>query len=164
MMTLWRLSNSDSLDGGPHPGGRWLGGGVPVVVLDPTPLAAICARLALVEAQHPRKLPHSYRLLEVLVPQRCILALPPPRAWRQDTAAARAFGHAWLEEGKSLVLRVPSISGAEQFLLNCGHADMALCRVQSRFAHPFEEQLEAVGPLLADGDWLVRTSTAGRGE
>jgi len=159
MMTLWRLSNRDTLGGISYPGGRWLAKGAPAVVLDPTPLSAICSRLALAEAAHPRQLPHSYRLLEFEVPPRSIHAPAAPHGWHYDAEAARVFGHDWLDRGEFLLLRVPSIAGREQFLLNRQHPDMALCRIQSCTGYPFDGQLDALQPFLAGQDWLARTNT-----
>ncbi|SAI65567.1 Uncharacterized conserved protein [Bordetella ansorpii] len=159
-MRLWRLSNSGLLGGGFYPGGRWLPAGAPVVLLDPSPLAAICARLALVEAEHPRKLPRQYRLLEVSVPGRAgTQVCTPPRNWRTDLPATRALGHAWLEAGADLMFRVPTLAGGEQYLLNCGHPAIADCQVRSVATQPFEDQPGLFGGGVAwssERDWLAK--------
>ncbi|ARP95256.1 hypothetical protein CAL15_13195 [Bordetella genomosp. 13] len=159
-MQLWRLSNSGLLSGGFYPGGRWLPAGAHVVLLDSTPLAAICARLALVEAGHPRQLPRAYRLLEVQVPEAArVHVCTPPRNWRTDLPATRALGHAWLEAGTDLMFKVPTLAGGEQYLLNCAHPGAADCRVRFVAEQPFEERSELFGGVAAwsvDRDWLAK--------
>ncbi len=159
-MQLWRLSNSGMLSGGFYPGGRWLPAGAPVVLLDPTPLAAICARLALVEAEHPRKLPRQYRLLEVQVPGDAGMHVcAPPRNWRTDLPATRALGHAWLETGNDLMFKVPTLAGGEQYLLNCSHPAMLQCHVRSVATQPFEDQpalFDGVAAWSSERDWLAK--------
>lgn len=157
MTTLWRLSNSDNLTGTAVLDGRWAVTGAPVILLDASPAAAICARLALAEVPHPHQLPRTYRLLEINVPARCITTPPPALLRGHDTEATRAFGQRWLDNESSLLLRVPSMAGAMQFLLNSVHPDMALCTVKRRAAYPFDGLLEGLSLNLADGsDWLAR--------
>ncbi len=123
-------------------------------MLDASPVAALLARLALVEVRRPDELPRGYRLLEVQVPARCIASPEPPRFWPHDLGATRAFGRKWLEQGP-LLLRVPTMAGAPQFLLNCAHSDLSLCKTREGEAHPFLGMMGAVESVLADGsDWL----------
>jgi len=154
MTTLWRLSNRDALIGTAPLASRWTHAGAPVIVLDASPVAALLARLALVEVRRPDELPRGYRLLEVQVPARCIASPEPPRFWPHDLGVTRAFGRKWLEQGP-LLLRVPTMAGAPQFLLNCAHSDLSLCKTREGEAHPFLGIMGAVESVLADGsDWL----------
>ncbi|KGD96779.1 hypothetical protein JL37_07995 [Achromobacter sp. RTa] len=154
MTTLWRLSNRDALIGTAPLASRWTHAGAPVIVLDASPVAALLARLALVEVRRPDGLPHGYRLLEVQVPARCIASPEPPRFWQHDLGVTRAFGRKWLEQGP-LLLRVPTMTGAPQFLLNCTHSDLSLCEIKEGEGHPFSGMMGAVESVLAAGsDWL----------
>lgn len=160
---LWRLSNYERLESHSMPGGRWVPPGISVIVLDESPLAAICARLALAEAEHPRQLPRNYCLLAVEVPQEAIAVPVLPRSWQADRLATRATGLAWLDQGSALLLRVPAVAGGFQYLLNCRHAAMAQCRVLSVMRAPFlpyESQVSAF--VSASGGWLARTPGLGR--
>ncbi|VFR46767.1 hypothetical protein BER2_3085 [plant metagenome] len=162
MMTLWRLSNGHTLQSGSQPGGRWVAAGENAILLDSSPLAAICARLALVEAEHPRRLPRGYVLLEVRAPQGGVLRGAAPRNWRSDVSVSRRFGQAWLASGESLLLEVPSLSGAPQYLLNCSHPDVGRCRVVSRSEAPFVEHLDAMDGIFGDKDWLAKIPVSDR--
>ncbi|MEI2415522.1 RES family NAD+ phosphorylase [Orrella sp. JC864] len=163
MMTLWRLSNGSSLAGGAHPGGRWVCAGANVVLLDATPLAAICARLALAEAEHPRRLPRGYQLLEVKVPRRGVLRRAAPGNWRSDIAVSREFGQNWFDSGASLLLEVPGLSGAPQYLLNCSHPDLARCKVISSSQAPFSPHTDALAGMFDEQrDWLAKPPVVDR--
>lgn len=161
MKTLWRLSNSASLASSACPGNRWVPPGANVVLLHESALAAICARLSLVEAEHPRRLPRAYRLLEVAVPSRSAWVPELPRTWRTDMAATRIVGNAWLDEGRHLMMRVPGLSGGWQYLLNGDHPDLARCKVVSSSMAPFSPYVEDMsGSLGGSHDWLAKTPAA----
>ncbi|MGE8690846.1 MAG: RES domain-containing protein [Achromobacter sp.] len=160
MTTLWRLSNRDALIGTAPLASRWTHAGAPVIVLDASPVAALLARLALVEVRRPDGLPQGYRLLEVQVPARCIATPEPPRFWQHDLGVTRAFGRKWLEQGP-LLLRVPTMTGAPQFLLNCTHSDLSMCEIKEGEGHPFLGVLGAVeSALTAGSDWLSHSQAS----
>lgn len=162
MKTLWRLSNSTVLASQDHPGNRWVAPGANVVLLHDSALAAICARLSLVEAEHPRRLPRGYRLMEIAVPGRSSSAPRLPHTWRSDLPATRAIGHDWLDEQRSLLMQVPGMSGGWQYLLNCDHPDMARCKVVSCATAPFSPYVDAMSAVDQAHDWLAKTPQMAR--
>lgn len=156
MIVLWRLSNSLDLQPRARPAGRWHGAGEPVVLLDASPAAAVFARLAQTEVDHPHALPRHYFLLEVAVPDHAVSEVPAPVHWQTDTAATRALGNAWLARGDTLLLRVPSLAGGVQYLLNAGHPQLAQCQILSSLAPPFDPHLSTIAAAVQDGvGWLV---------
>jgi RES domain-containing protein len=71
-------------------------------------------------------MPRDYQLLGVEVPDGISAAFTGlPDGWRDDVATTRALGDAWLREGSSALLRVPSaiVPDARNYLLNPAHAD-----------------------------------------
>lgn len=158
MIALWRLSNSQDLMPRARPAGRWHGAGAAVVMLDATPAAAVFARLAQAEVAHPRALPRHYFLLEVTAPAAAVAAPRPPAGWQSDPQAARAFGNAWLTRGETLLLRVPSLAGGFQYLLNADHPQRAQCQIVSSLAYPFAPHLAGIdGAVLEGAGWLAST-------
>jgi len=163
MIALWRLSNSEDLLPRARPAGRWHDAGAPVLVLDASPAAAVFARLAQSEAEHPSALPRHYVLLEVSVPEAAVDEVRAPTHWRTDTAATRAAGNAWLARGDALLLRVPSAAGGAQYLLNAAHPQLAHCRIVSALAYPFGSHLAGVGRAVQEGaGWLVASRASER--
>lgn len=155
-VTLWRLSSSAAIDDGCSRGGRWLEPGASVVVLDSSPEAALCGRMALAEVAHPDMLPRNYQLLEVIAPLDLISDLAPPLRWWSDPLACRAWGQAWFEEGASTMLVVPSASGALRVLFNWSHPHAARCLVRACGKAPFAGFIDGLRAAIEpDSAWLV---------
>ncbi len=151
MITLWRLSNETDLRGWSS-GGRWISAGDRIIVLDPTPLGALCARLALAEVSHPDALPRGYRLLRLRAP-RSVQECPPGKAPAMQAAIQR-----WYDDTASLLLAVDSGMGRRQYLLNGLHPALADCEARLIDAAPAREllQAEAEAHLRPDSPWLAR--------
>jgi RES domain-containing protein len=116
-------------------GGRWNSKGVSVVY------CATTESLAMLELRVHA--PHSYprtRLRFVIeVPQDAVIEVPArdlPRGWNRvpPGSASKRFGDAWVAEGKSLGLLVPSVIAAEErnLVLNPTHPRFKDVQVVSR--------------------------------
>jgi len=73
------------------------------------------------------------------------MALPEMPDWRSDVEATRNCGDAWLAQGRSLLLRVPSAVVGRSFnrLFNPLHPQAPQAQVVSigRYPYPFDERL-----------------------
>lgn len=116
-MTLWRISNHPTLDGagGLSAPGRWHTAGQRIVYYAPNPATALLE--VLVHAKIDiEDIPVNLRYLEIEAPD--TLAVQEVdltelgRSWRTDLAATRAAGDEWLRDGRTALLRVPSVIGA----------------------------------------------------
>lgn len=156
MIRLWRLSNSEDLMPRARPAGRWHYAGAPVLTLDASPAAAVFARLAHAEAEHPRSLPRHYVLLEIEAPRAMVADVQAPVHWRTDTLSTRAAGNVWLARGDALLLCVPSPAGGVQYLLNAAHPRIGQCRIVAALAYPFDQHLAGIAHAVQEGaGWLV---------
>src|SRR3546814_8901636 len=151
MTSLWRLCNGDEFWSNAGAQGRWHPAGHGVIVLEATPVAALCAALAFAEVPHPGALPATYCLHQVWIPTQATRAAHVPRRWQTDPKVTQAIGQAWLDAGESLVLCVPSGSGGHQYLLNTCHADVRACRLEGHWSYPFEPGTADVEPVLPSG-------------
>ncbi len=121
-------------------GGRWNSAGRPVIYAAETYSGAMLE--VLVHANLPVP-PRHHQVVEITVPDNLHVETLPASAlphWNtQDLSAARAFGDAWLREGRSAVLRVPGVvtAGREfNVLINPLHPDAH--RVQASRPVPVE--------------------------
>jgi RES domain-containing protein len=145
---LWRISNYADLSGTGgvlHPG-RWHHRGRPIVYLAESPAAALLEVLVHVQASHPSELPVNYQLLELALPDAVRsedVALREMPDWRSNVAATRNCGDAWLAQGRSLLLRVPSAVVGRSFnrLFNPLHPQALQAQVVSIGRYPFDERL-----------------------
>jgi len=123
---LWRISPFADLSGrgGVLASGRWHSAGRPVVYLAETPAGAMLETLVHLELD-PEDVPDTYQLLRVDVPEDAslVVATELEAGWEEDHAATQAVGNLWLEEGESLLLRVPSaiMPHTRNYLLNPAH-------------------------------------------
>lgn len=153
--TLWRLAQdwidldtgtllcaaedfSCAGNGAAAVGGRWNSVGRAVVYLaDSLALAQLEKRV-----HTPRRPPQAMVAVEVLLPAAVLTAaesVQPPADWAADNVdwsvgrtGSQAAGDAWLEEGRSLLLRVPSVvvPVGWNYLLNLAHADARKVRTR----------------------------------
>jgi RES domain-containing protein len=107
-------------------GGRWNSPGRPVVYLSES--RALAALELLVHLTTPESRLKQFVRFEVVLPSDMIEVLPLstlPAGWRASppTRASSGFGDRWLEEDRSLILRVPSVLVPEEgnLLLNVTH-------------------------------------------
>lgn len=144
-MRLWRISNHASLsgDGGLYASGRWHTRGRRIVYLADHPALALLEVMVHLEVD-AEDLPRDYQLLAVDVPDGISAAfLGLPDGWRDDVSNTRALGDAWLREGSSALLRVPSaiVPDARNYLLNPAHADAARITIAEAQRAAFDPRL-----------------------
>jgi len=124
-----------SPEGARHNGGRWNSKGVPVLY------CATSESLAMLELRVHA--PHPYpriRLKFVIeVPDDAVIEAPSrelPRGWSKlpPGPASKRFGDAWVAQGKSLGLLVPSVIALEErnLVVNPAHPRFKEVRVVSR--------------------------------
>jgi hypothetical protein len=156
LIPLWRLCNGSRFWDNSGAAGWWHPPGRGVIVLDSSPIAAVCAALELVEAPHPSALPRNYRLHGIVASSLAMKTIDAEHGWWRDRQAAQGVGRAWLDEGEFLMLRVPAQNGGHQYLLNTGHPQRKVCHVEQPLSYPFGDcvaQMESV--LAQEVDWLA---------
>ncbi|HTW29085.1 MAG TPA: RES domain-containing protein [Acetobacteraceae bacterium] len=140
-MQAWRLSRRAHADlsgeGARRFGGRWNSPGRAVVYFADHP--ALTVLEVRVHLDLPLDLlPDDYVMLEAALPD-----APPPEEITALPADPRAAGDAWLAEGRSAVLRVPSIvvPQAHNLLLNPAHPAAARARIEAITPFAFDRRL-----------------------
>lgn len=131
MTTAWRVvkrrhaAEAFSGEGARRFGGRWNSPGRSVVYTAESRALAVLEVLAGLGSTRP--LP-AYVLLPVRFPDDLVEELPPselPEGWdaRPPGSASQGMGNAWLDSGRSAVLRVPSVivPAEANYLLNPAH-------------------------------------------
>jgi len=149
-MDLWRLCRRPHADlsgeGARMFGGRWNSPRRPVVYLAEHPaLAALEVRVHL---DLPFELvPNDFVLMRVLVPNGLIAEVADASV---AVSATVATGDAWLAEGRSMALRVPSVllPYAWNIMLNPRHTDVTRASIGSIEAFHFDPRLWE--PLAAE--------------
>jgi RES domain-containing protein len=149
-MVLWRLTRRPYADlrgrGGELADGRWHTRGRPVVY------CAASAALAVLEVRVHLDLPldllpDDYVLMRIAAPDhrevQTVSSSELPDGWRSREDLCRAIGDAWLEEGATALLNVPSaiVEIERNMLVNPGHADAARIAVAEITAFPWDERL-----------------------
>lgn len=147
-MFLWRISNHQSLDGrgGLETSARWHTQGRPVVYLAESVAGALLEVLVHLELS-PVRLPKSYRLLKVEVPDDLSIeglsANDLGATWIDDETLTRTVGDQWLASKRSALLRVPSAIVPETLnvLLNFAHEESRRLKVVSHREYPWDLRL-----------------------
>ena len=144
-MIAWRISNYADLQGlgGLRADGRWHHAGRPVVYLADH---AASAMLEMLVHSELRRLPASFQLLKVELPDDAMLDLDPAALsadWRARQEDTRRLGDAWLAQAPSALLRVPSALAVDgwNLLLNPLHPDSGRCRILQAIAAPLDARL-----------------------
>jgi RES domain-containing protein len=129
---LWRISRHNDLAGlgGEKTDGRWhtAARGRRIVYLSEHPALALIEVLANLKG-NPNLFPDAYQLMKVTVKEDVseeLLGLEELNGeWRDDLAATRSVGDAWLLVGRSALLAVPSAPSPESlnYLFNPLHSD-----------------------------------------
>ena len=143
-MQAWRLCRAPYADlngeGARRFGGRWNAPGRAVVYAAADP--ALCVLDVCVHLDvPPGLLPDDYVLLRLELPDDSVETLS------ELPADPGGFGDAWLAEGRSAVLRVPSAIVAESanLLLNVAHPHAVRARVVSTRRFAFDARLWMAG-------------------
>jgi RES domain-containing protein len=145
---LWRISNHISLDGAGalKASGRWHSRGRRIVYCAASPAGALLEILVHFEIDLP-DLPARYRLLKIAVPDDAIverIAMAElPGDWIENTAATQSIGDAWVAEGRSLLLAVPSavVPATDNVLMNPAHPDAHRVRIEATSEHVIDPRL-----------------------
>ena len=137
-MLVWRLcraahaANAFSGEGARRFGGRWNSRGVPTVYCSQSlALAGIELFVHLEPGQAPDDLVAISATLPEGEPARTIEPAQLADEWWTDLTATHALGDAWMREGSSLALRVPSVPIRPEWnvLLNPQHPRMNEVRI-----------------------------------
>ncbi len=144
-MIGWRISHYADLNGlgGLRADGRWHHAGRPIVYLADH---AASAMLEMLVHSELRRLPASFQLLKVELPDNSLLDLDPaalPPDWRARQEETRTMGDDWLAQSPSALLRVPSalVMDGYNLLLNPQHPDAARCRILQLIDAPLDTRL-----------------------
>jgi RES domain-containing protein len=150
-MIAWRLTRSahhQQLDGEGARlyGGRWSSEGVAVAYMSSTLSLAALEYLVHIEIED---VPSDLVAMEIELPENVsIQVVDPaalPSAWSKspDHPGCVHAGDAWIAEGRSLLLRVPSaiIPSESNLLFNPGHSEAETARVISSFPFHYDPRL-----------------------
>ncbi len=135
-MTLWRITNHASLDGGGglRAHGRWHTRGQRVVYCAPNPATALLEVLVHAEID-VEDIPVTFRYLEIEAPDPAVVETVDSnalgQAWQADLETTRGAGDEWLRSGRKAMLRVPSVivPATWNILINPEHPDSAKIRI-----------------------------------
>jgi RES domain-containing protein len=126
-VTIWRISNHATLDGGGglRASNRWHTRGRRVVYCAPNPATALLEILVHAEIELD-DIPVTYIYLEIHVPERT------SRESITTTVAAQQRGDAWLQQNRSALLLVPCVivPATMNVLINPRHPDSARIKVK----------------------------------
>jgi RES domain-containing protein len=151
VITAWRLVKSRHAraafdgEGARLYGGRWNSPGTRVAYASDS--VALAALEVLAHLQSTAVL-QTYSLATIRFPESVVEALDPatlPADWRRfpSPPANQAVGDAWVAEGRSLVLRVPSaiVPSASNYLINPAHPRFTLALVEKPEVFAFDPRL-----------------------
>jgi RES domain-containing protein len=106
---------------------------------------ALCLLEVLAHDVDAGDLPRAYRWVKVEIGRalEVVSVGNLPRAWATDLTWTRAKGDRWLAEGRTPLLRVPSVLAPEAFnyLLNPAHSRARAARVVATVAYPLDSRL-----------------------
>ncbi len=147
-MRLWRISSYADLsgEGGRRAAARWNSGERPVVYMSEHPALALLENLTHLEVD-PDDLPDTYQLLEIEAPDDIdVEAIDPsgmPADWRTELRATRKAGDDWLKEGRTALLRVPSVilPKSVNVLFNPAHAAAKRVKVIEAIRPAYDRRL-----------------------
>ena len=152
-MTVWRVSNHATLDGG---GGlrashRWHTRGHRIVYCAPNPATSLLEILVHNEVD-VQDLPRTYQFLEIHLPDSVSLETLDltslPTNWKSNGEVTRQTGDAWLESMRSALLLVPCVIVPEtsNVLINPRHRDSALASIRQVHHQRLDPRLLKPGP------------------
>jgi len=128
--------------------GRWHTKGHQVVYLAPNPATSLLESIVHMEIDEEDR-PTTYQALKIEGPDdvsREVLrpgAGSLPENWSSDITITQAFGDAWLEEKRSLLLEVPSVLIPEtsNVLFNPLHPEAGSFHIVAVYRHAFDPRL-----------------------
>jgi RES domain-containing protein len=142
---LWRISNYATLDGtgGLYASGRWHTKGHPVVYCTLNPSTALLETLVHMEIDSEDR-PERFQVLKIEGPktlsQETVTVATFPENWPEDITSTQGIGDLWLSEGRSLLLKVPSVLVPETWniLVNPLHSEARLLKIVMAYEYPFD--------------------------
>lgn len=151
MITAWRIvkakhqSSAFDGEGARRAGGRWNSPGLPMIY---TAQSAALAALEMLVHLNSGAVLSSYVLIPCSFMERVVLRLDRarlPARWRAHPAVPQLqlLGDAWLKNGLSAVLEVPSviIPSESNYLLNPAHAEFASTSLGPTLPFDFDGRL-----------------------
>lgn len=148
-MRAWRITKTRHAPfdgaGARRHGARWNPPGFAVIYASDSFAGALLE--ILVHAARPRTLPGPHHAIEITIPDPLVEVAAPDTLGRwagRDSSSARAFGEAWLREGRSAVLVVPSLPArpvGRSVLINPDHPGASRIVVSETFRVPWDERL-----------------------
>jgi RES domain-containing protein len=147
-MILWRVSNYETLDGagGLYVSGRWHSKGHPVAYCTLNSATALLETLVHMEIDSEDR-PKRFQVLRIEGPDSLTFEKVEVNSlshdWAEDIGITQTIGDRWLNEGRSLLLQVPSILVPETWnvLVNPLHAEAKLLKIAVKYEHPFDARL-----------------------
>ena len=147
-LTLWRISNHADLTGagGMIASARWHTAGRPVVYLAETPAGALLEVLVHLELDEAHR-PATYQLLKIEAKDDLrsgeVDLASVSQNWITNEAETQAKGDAWLRDGSTALLRVPSaiVPDTWNWLLNPRHPEASRLRIMAARNNAFDPRL-----------------------
>lgn len=147
-MIGWRLTRYPLLDGagGIFASARWHTKGRRIIYVATSPAGALIEVLVGLDLD-PDEIPDAYHLLKVGIDEglaeRTVRDLSDD--WRANVSVTRAIGDAWLDRGRTALLRVPSalIAATENVLVAPARTSPAQLRILSDTSFVFDRRLLA---------------------
>lgn len=155
MVSLWRLCHFGVPLAADTKSADWFHPAGPMLTCEANPIAALYARLVACERAHPRALALTERVFELQLPDRDVME--SGISWRlpRNSPPVRQIVGQWLDKKASLALRVPSLTGSHQYLVNLRHPLISSVGVLDRGAYPYTAYLPQVECALSNPDtWL----------
>ena len=147
-MILWRISDHLELDGagGLLASARWHTQGSLVVYCALNPATSLIEVLVHIEVE-PEDLSDPLQYLEIEAPD--VVAVTNidtsalGQSWRTDMLATRRVGDQWLQDGRTALLRVPSVivPATWNVLINPRHPESGQVRVIRTHSHGLDPRL-----------------------
>jgi RES domain-containing protein len=150
MLEAWRIVKRRQApaaftgDGAARTGGRWNSRGVSVVYTSST--QALAALETLVHLNPP--VLFEYIAIRIQFPEELVETLPTtslPRNWRTEPPppSTKAIGDAWVWEGRSAILALPSVIIAKElnYLINPAHPGFKTITIGKREPFSFDPRL-----------------------
>lgn len=146
MIEIYRLVRAERADdalsgeGARRYGGRWNAPGTAVVYASESRALAVLETFVhlTLEARSMR-----FLLYPIALPRRARLERPPPGQPPRSLAASQQIGRAWLNDGTTLGLVVPSVIVPQEvnYVLDVRHPQFAQMRVGEPEAFSFDDRL-----------------------
>jgi RES domain-containing protein len=145
---LWRISNYSTLDGigGLRAPGRWHSRGKRIIYAAESPASALLEVMAHAEIDL-EDMPAKFRYLEIEAPDPVPVETVEPGSlasgWRSDERTTRKIGDEWLQSGRTVLLRVPSVilPATWNVLVNPRHPGSASLKIVNVYEQALDRRL-----------------------